>query len=330
MDIEKFNKSLPEITKEQIETGLISDVSKKNFFELIEIAKNAVIDKATIKATYPTFASLRELYLFLEATEDDHTEMLKELLKAIKAGFDVYKKPIKKLLEEAEPRLIKANAEIKKDEKEKLAAIVKHNAIRQEHIDFVKGIVKKIVSCNDSRELGRIQQSIGTEKSRAKFYGDHHEKVVATCDLLLKLVDQRKDIIKENASLVSQMNAAGESKDYPLQVQLKERIDVNQRTIEEHAEVIADHAFSEITGIPLMKEEIISEAVIPRTHRWSWRIADAHLLYKKMPELVTIEGKPKDIKAFMDSKEGELIEDADNVFHGLVLYRKPFFVEISK
>lgn len=311
--------------------SLLPEITKQNWQQLLDAAKNIRITRETIAVNYDDLSKLRELYLFLEERRKAEDEPDKDRIKARKEGYDTYMKPIKAILEMAEPDFIKINGEMGREERAILAAIDKQNDIRKKHVDFVNDIVKLILIAPDNKELARIQMLIGSEKSRTNYYGDYHQYIGKSCDELLQLVDGRKDFIKDNAKLIKDRAKAEAAGDVVLETQLKEQIDMNEEVIRQNAQQIAESAYTQVTSVSMIDSELVSATIKPRLRRWSWRIDDIDLLLQKSPELVLKEPNKKAITAFMKekTKDDELDEHESHNFNGLIIYKKPFFVAIK-
>lgn len=319
------------ITREQVEASLISEVTKRNFQQLIETCKKAPITKETIGVNYPTLSQLREVHVYLKERLDEENKPDKDRIKIRTEVFSGYMKQIEQVLAVAEPQMVETNKSILLAERVVNNEIEKQLAIRKRHVEFVKEMTHKIVVTSDSKELGRIQSLIGTEKSRTSFYGDYHEHISKSCDALLRLIDDHKRIIKENTKLKKDQERYKAKNDIAMVTQLEEHIRHNEDVIKENAEALASEAFGHILGIQTNTEKIESMAVQPRTHRWSYRILDIEKLHKEMPHLTEIVPNKKSINAFLKEKteEGNLDNIEDNVFSGLSIYWKSFFVAIK-
>lgn len=274
---------------------------------------------------------LREIYLLLEKRKKEEDEDDKARIKARKEGFGVYLDPIEEILEAAEPIFTSINAGILQAEAQKLAEINKQNAILDRHVEFVNEMAKLIASAPDNSELARIQQLIGAEKSRKGFYGDYHPKIEATCDSLLGLVSERKKIIKQNTKLQKEYETWLAAGDIVKATQLKEQMDGNDRVITQNVTAIAEAAYSQVAAVTRIDTDLPSAAISPRLHRWAWKVDDIEQLYKKRPELVEKTANVKAVNAFMKEQveKGELDDREENLFSGLTIYRKPFFVAIK-
>ncbi len=314
------------ITKESVEMSLISDISKRNFHSLIEVAQKAVISKDTIRQDYDVFKMLMEISDYLDKRLKSENKPDKDRIDTRNEAYKTYLGPLNALFEKFEPEFYKVNAEIQAEERAARDKIRAQNAIMLRHQEFVRDTVRGIIIATDNKELGKIQMAVGTEKSRKSFYGDHHSKLEQTCDILLELIDGRKDMIKKNAKLMKDKEKAKLGGDIALETQLAEEIELSERAYKENAETIAEKAYSEISALVIVGDEIESVAVTPRTHRWSTRIDDAEFLYQKHPELFVLEPNKKAIKEFLDSRKDELDKEKEHDFNGLVLYYKPFYL----
>lgn len=319
------------ITREQVEASLISEVTKRNFQQLIEVCRNAPITRENIQVNYPVLLQLRELHQYLKERLEEENRLDKERIKIRSDVFGGYMKQIDQILTAAEPQLIETNKSILLSERAVNQEIDKQLAIRRRHVEFVKETTHKIIVTQDAKELGRIQSLIGTEKSRTGFYGDYHECIVTACDALLKLIDDHKRIIKENVKLKKDQEKYQAKGDISMETALEEQIRHNQDVIKENAEALASEAFSQILGIQTVTEKVESLAVHPRTHRWSYRVIDIEKLQKEMPHLVELVPNKKAINAFVKEKSdpGELDEIEDNIFSGLAIFWKSYFVAIK-
>lgn len=319
------------ITREQVEASLISDVTKRNFQQLIETCKNAPITKETIRVNYPVLSQLRDVYFYLKERLEEENKPDKERIKIRTEVFNGYMKQIEQVLSVAEPQMVETNKSILLAERIINSEIDKQLSIRKRHVEFVKEMTHKIVVTTDSKELGRIQSLIGTEKSRTSFYGEYHIHISASCDALLALIDSHKRIIKENAKLKKDQEKYNLKNDIAKVTELEEHIRYNEQVIKENAESLASEAFNQILGIETKGEKVESLAVQPRTHRWSYKILDIEKLYKEIPDLVELVPNKKAINAFVKEKSeaGGLDDIEDNVISGLAIYWKSFFVAIK-
>lgn len=307
----------------------MSDAAKYNIEQVIDNGNKMAITRESLKKDYSFLLGMRDLYMYLKERKDAEDKPDKERIKARKEGFESYMKRLEVILEKAEPVLMALNAQIKTAEGLLLAEITKKNDIRGRHIEFVNDTAKMIVTAPDNKELARIQKLIGTEKSRTGFYGDYHPVIEEVCNSLLKLIDERKAFVKNSSKLEADFKKWSESGDMPRAAQIKEEMELMERVVNENALAIAQDAYTKVAGVQIEETEFISEAVVPRTHRWSWRVDNIETLYQKMPELVIKEPNVKAINEFMKKKTDELDETKDNNFNGLVLYRKPYFVSIK-
>lgn len=314
------------VTKESVEAKLISEVTKRSFQELIEKAKNAVIDEQTISTSYEVFKRLGDIFNYLEGQLKLDNKPEKDIIDARKSAYDVYLKPLKELFEKFEPVFTEVNGRLLADDADRERQLEKTNSIMQRHIDFVKDTVQSIVIAPDNKELVRIQKNVGSEKSKSKFYGSYKDKIDKTCDTLLALIEGRKGLLKERAILLKEQSKWEDANDIVKLTEIKSSLELLELRYRENVEIIADSAYSEISGIVLSISETESSAISPRLHRWSWRIENPDLLYKKRPNLVTIEGNAKNINALIAEKKDELNKEVDNVFDGLILYYKQFYV----
>ena len=155
---------MEQLTKELVEASLIPEITKQGFSELVEAIKNIKISKVTIGVDYVDLTKVAELLKSLEEKKEAEDKPDKDRIKARKEGYDIYTKPLKEALEEAEPDFFKTNREIKLFERTELEKINKAAAIRQRHIDFVNEIIQLVVIAPDNKELARIQSLVGSEK----------------------------------------------------------------------------------------------------------------------------------------------------------------------
>jgi len=321
------------VTKELVYASLIPELANTEWQKLLEAGQNlGEITPQTIAPTYDSLLKLRALHEWLKDRKDKEDEEDKANLKARKEGYDKVMKPMKEILDKADPILAMVNDKIMKDEKEIVEEIKKQNELRQKHMDFVSEVTKSIISCSTVKELSKIQMLIGTRKSHKASYGDLSETVEHTCDSMLLLVDERKRFIDNNSKLEKEYKKYTDAKDLVKAAQIKEEIEVSQKIIEQNAKLLAEEVYKQLYSIVALSEDIVSAAIKPRLNRWSWRVDDMELLYKKNPELVDKVANVKAVNAFKKEKEllGTLSPDEDNEFNGLVLYRKPYYVALSK
>jgi len=311
--------------------NLLPEIAKNNIQQLIDAGKKIKISKETISIDYDNLKKIRYAYEMLKKRMDDENKPLKDAIKARKEGYDHYLKPMEEILEAAEPVFIEINHEIKKEEAIVIQQITKKNEIKARHIEFVNDTTKMIALAESNKELAKVQSLIGTEKSRTSFYGDYFQIISDVCDTLLSLIDERKRIIKENDKLKKQYEMWRAAGDTAKAIELKEQIEYNNKFIEQNIEDISQKAYKQVSDVALTDTDFVSAAITPRLHRWSWLVDDIEKLYIKRPSLVSKEPNVKAINAFMKEQQetGELNEINDNLFDGLVIYKKPFFVSVK-
>lgn len=322
-------EKIPKLTKEMVQATLISEVTRQNLYKLLDASKAMQISRETLADDYQLLMNLRNIYDYLEKRRKSEDKPDRERLAARKEGYDNIMKPIAAVLNAADPYIIEINNAILGEEKLLLVGIQAENEMRSRHIEFANEITRAIVAATDSKELVRIQKLIGSEKSKTKFYGEYHPKISALCDVLLKLIDERKRIIKENDELEKKQVAAMEKGDIAFATSLKETIELNNIVIAQNADAIALDAFQQISEVAMVNEGYESESISPRLRRWAYTVDNIELLSQKMPELVEKVPNKKAITQFMKDKEesGELTEDG-LTFLGLTLYRKKFYVGV--
>lgn len=311
--------------------GLLPEVVQLKLEQLIAVAKEIVPSKFTLKADYANLLKLREMHSLLKSRMEEENSEDKERIKARKEGYDVYLKPMEEILADADPLIRHLYYEIKAEEKAVIEGLKDENEVKGRFIEFVNFTVRAIVIAPDNKEITRIQKLIGSEKSKESFYGELHPELKNTCDALLKLSAERKEILKNNAKLEKEYEVWLAAGDIAKATQLKEQMEANDMIVADNAKIIAESAFKQVSWIQKADEDIESALIRPRTHRWSWRVDNIELLFKKRPELVEKTPNTKAINALMKEKNEaeELDKEIENVFDGLVFYYKPFFTEIK-
>lgn len=319
------------LTKEMVIANLLPEIAKNNIQQLIDAGKKIKIEKETISINYDDLKKVRTAYEMLKDRMEEENQPDKDRIKARKEGYEYYLKQLESILESAEPILIQYNYEIKKQEAVILGEIMAKNKIKARHIEFVNDMTKMIALAESSKDLARVQSLIGTEKSRTSFYGDYFPIISDVCDTLIGLIAERKRIIKENDQLKKDFERWKAAGDTAKAIQIKEQIDGNVRFIEQNIEDISQKAYKQVSDVALTDTEFVSASISPRLHRWSWRVDNIEKLYQKRPDLVVKEPNTKAINAFMKEQVAgeELDELEDNLFDGLVLYKKPFFVAVK-
>jgi len=319
------------ISKELIVARLVSDTTRLNLQSLLEQGKSIVYYKESLSDNYDLLLRLRNVWDFLDKRRKEEDKVEKDIIATRKAAYDEIMNPIAKLLEAADPQIFALNTEIILEEREIGEAIKKQISNKSAVSNFINDTIRIITAAPDNKELVRIQKAIGSEKSHKNKYGEYASILESVCDELLQLINGRKKLISENDKLQEQLNKAISENDEPAKVQINELMEIGKRELQENADSISDKAIQKISELPIIGYDVVSKAVKPRIHRWSWRVDDIELLYKKSPELVVKEPNTKAINAFMKEKSEaqELDEYKDNNFNGLVLYRKPFYVSVK-
>lgn len=319
------------ITKELIVARLISDTTRLNLQSLLEQGKSIRYDRESLSTNYDLLLKLRDIWDFLDKRRKEEDKVEKDIIATRKTAYEELMNPIAELLDAADPQIFALNTEILLEEREIGEAIKKQVANSQALSKFINDTIRAITGAPDSKELVRLQKSIGSEKSHKSKYGEYAPILESVCDELLSLIDGRKKLIAENGKLQEQLNKAILENDEPAKVHIMELMEIGRRELEENADGISDNAVTRISELPITGNDLVSQAVRPRLHRWSWRVDDIELLYKKHPEFVVKEPNTKAINAFMKAKTDaeELDEYKENNFNGLVLYRKPFYVSVK-
>jgi hypothetical protein len=320
---------MEKLTKELVIASLIPDLAKLDWQTLFEAAKKIKVERETIGVNYADALKLRDLHGYLKNKQKHEDEADKARIKARKEGYEQYLKPIEEILEALDPEFRRINNEIKSEEQDITGQIEKQNEIRIRHIDFVNDIVHQISAAPDAKDLARIQSLVGSEKSRTSYYGNYFPNIDESCNDLLNLIESRKNILKENAKTQKSYDKAIEKGDQALAVELRELIDYNDRVIKENAQSIAESAYKKVAEITLQYSEMVSASINPRQKRWSYRIDDIDLLYRKNPELVSLEPNAKAIASLVKEKAKEMTEGQEFEMSGLVIFQKHFYVSIK-
>lgn len=311
--------------------SLISETTRLNLQQFLDQAKAIRHDKGGLSANYELLLRLRSIWEFLDKRRKEEDKAEKDIIATRKAGYEEIMNPIAELLDAADPHIFALNTGILLEERRIGDAIQKQITTRDSLAEFVNDTIRTIVGAPDNKELVRIQKLIGSEKSHKNRYGEYAPIAEEAFDDLLKLIDGRKKLIVESTRLEEGLKNAIKENDQPAVIQIKEMLEVGKRELEENAAGIADDAFKKVSGLPIVGSDFISKAVKPRTHRWSWRVDDIELLYKKRPDLVVKEPNTKAINAFLKEKTEaeELDEYTETSFSGLTLFRKPFYTSVK-
>lgn len=319
------------LTKELVVASLISETTRLNLETFLEKAKSIRHDRDSLSANYDLLLTLRNIWDYLDKKRKDEDKVEKDIIATRKAGYEEIMNPIAELLDAADPEIFALNTEILLEEKKLGEKIKEQIADRDALAEFINSTIRTIVAAPDNNELVRIQKLIGSEKSHKGKYGEYASIAGEACDDLLKLIDGRKKLIVEGGKLQENLNKATAVNDQPAIVEIKKLMDAGKQELEENAASISDNAFKKVSGLPIVGYDVVSKAVKPRLHRWSWRVDNMDLLYKKSPHFVVKEPDTKVINAFMKKKseDGELDEYKENEFNGLVLFRKPYYVAVK-
>lgn len=320
---------MEKLTKELVVAGLIPDLAKLDWQTLFDTAKKIKVEKETLGVNYADALKLRDLHVYLRNKQKQDDEADKARIKARKEGYDSYCKPIEEILAALDPEFHRINKEITSEENDAEAIIAKQNQIRVRHIEFVNDIVHQISAAPDAKDLARIQSLVGSEKSRTSYYGNYFQNVEESCNELLKLIESRKNILKENAKTQKSYDKAIEKGDHAAAVEFKELMEHNERIIKENAQTIAESAYEKVAEISLKISQLESASIRPRQKRWSYRIEDIQLLYKKAPDLVVLEPNAKAIGILLREKTKDMSDDQELDINGLVIYQKHFYVSIK-
>lgn len=319
------------ITRELVVASLISETTRLNLADYLNKAKSISHDRESLSANYDVLLALRNIWDYLDKRRKEEDKVEKDIIATRKEGYEEIMNPIAELLDAADPHLSALNKEILLEERKVGEAIKEQVADRDALAQFINDTIRAITIAPDNKELVRIQKLLGTEKSHKSQYGEYAPILSEVCDELLKLIDGRKKLIIDGEKLQERMDKAISDGDQPAIVQIKELMELGKRELEENAASISENAFKKVSQLPIAGYDIVSKAIKPRTHRWSWRVDDIDLLYKKSPQFVVKEPNTKAINAFMKQKAEaeELDEYVDNTFNGLVLFRKPFYVSVK-
>ncbi len=236
---------------------------------------------------------------------------MKSLLAPISSKVSIIKAEMKSKNDELQADLAKAQAEQ-----------TRIDGIKTYMGTFINNCTQFITLATTDKQIGSVQMRIGSEKSRTGFYAEFLDEFKEKCALLDPLINERKEYIRKEAELSAAASAAIAAGDVEAAADIKEQQESLESEIEENVLRLQEKAFEQIANdTPIIVAEPVGDVLKGRNY-WRWEVLDVEKLYKKHPELVTIEPNKEAIDKFMsenriawnNEKKKEVLHDGIKFF----------------
>lgn len=298
----------PELTRLKVET-------------ILQEGENLLISKDNLPASYEKIKELKNASAIMNESRMKAQAPHDEKVKIIR---NAYNSVIKKLDDLVERKLAEA-AKIKKQIDADNARIVADNnrkiALKVEMDGFINDCIKKIAVAETSNDIGNIQKSIGSQKSRKDHWAELYTEFVTACDNLEPLINERKEIIRKKAILEKEREDALAKDDVLKLTDLMEQEELLQHEDSENRDRLQQQAFTEISSVEIATEVINEDSIKGRSY-WRWEVTDLKLLAKKMPHLVEVIPNKEAINSLLSTKrnDGSLKGKKEELYFGIKFF----------
>lgn len=202
-------------------------------------------------------------------------------------------------------------AEQKKEAEKKILDGIEANIL-----DFSQ----KIAACATRKDLNDTERLINLEKSpsRANKYGDHHQKAIDRYnEVLLPILTDQKTKIEEKEQLEKQLEKTTDPEKHD---ELTQKLAEKENEIVQNQVLVQEKALTTST-MEVIEPEVITTSVKAKRTDMSCEIVDMALVFKKSPELLTIELKLADAKKLGNTlKEAGAFGDKEEIIVNGIKY----------
>jgi hypothetical protein len=320
----KLNLPPEQLTEAAIKSFFQIEINRKDYQQVLQ----------GIDAIVPTKENLVESNTKINAAENV-CKQLNEFATETGSPYHKTHKLILKVMKEfLEPILTKVaskKAEIKTKNDELLADLAAQ-AAEQARIDnikttmttFINNCTQFITLATTGKQIVNIQKRIGTEKSKKSFYAEFYDELVAKCDALTPLINERKEYIRKQDELSAAAETALKNDDAEAAAEIKEQQEQLESDMEENVLRLQEEAFNQISSdIPVIVAEPTGEALSGRNY-WRWEILDAKKAFKKHEDWINLEPNKEVLDKFMAENREQWKKDGKTEF---VLDGIKFFIK---
>lgn len=316
-----------QMTKPVIQSLVTKELTALRYNETLQAASNLSFSKDNLATDYPALKELDRLLKLLDELRKKIKTPYDVVAKDIQSVFGELSKPLEEIRDQKKAELTKANNEALEEKKKAQAETLRKENVKATLVNFINSITKSVAEAATDKEITRLQQLIGTEKSKKTFYAEYYDELTQKCELMEEPIRIRKDFIKQKIENEKQLKSAISSGDFVKAAELKEEQDILSVKADESTVLLQEAAFTAAVGVETVIAEPIIETVKPRMTRWAWRVDDIALLHKKMPHLVSIIPNAEAIDVMFKTKKAEKeLKDGEelNIF-GLVFFQEKFY-----
>lgn len=199
--------------------------------------------------------------------------------------------------------------EIDRKKREKEAKEAADSAIKTGIENNVLDFSQKIASCQSKEELTSVERLINLEKSptRASKYGEFHQEAIKRYDeVLIPILKDQKTKIDEKEKLEAALQKETDPEKHD---ELKTQLEEKENEIIQNQVKVQEGALSQQAAATEEPEVVLPSIKTKRTDIVP-EIVDMALVFKKYPELLSIELKIAEAK-----KMGQTLKDA-GAFNG--------------
>jgi hypothetical protein len=209
---------------------------------------------------------------FIRTIEAIKTKGKEDALKECRwwdTAFNDLKKPLEQIIADKEKSINDVARKIAEENEKKRKEAERVASIKSQIDQFIFAQTTAITSATSADQLVSIEKLIGSHKANQSRYQEFLPSLIERCEELTPLIKKQKEHIKELEELEKQKAEALANKDDATVLQIQEKEEILQSSIEETKVVIQETAIEGAMSAttPMEVEEV---AYVPKARRTSW------------------------------------------------------------
>lgn len=315
------------VTKEIVQAMFNKYLGAQNYAKTLTAAQSLTFTKDNLSADYPALKQLDGLLKGLESVRKQWKSAYDAPGNIIQEVFKEISKPLETIQLQKKSELKTANEQALAEKRQAEQEQLRKDTILKAIGTFINQVALNVSIASTEEEITRIQKLVGSEKARKGFYQEYHDELIQKCNGLDASIKDRKDFIKQKIETETKLKDALDKGNLDEAAVLKSKQEILETKADESAIVLQEEAFKQNLDITTVVGEPMIDTVKPRMTKWTWKLEDINLLYKKMPHLVKLVPDEKAIDAILSTKKAEktLIDGEENKFFGVTFYQEKYY-----
>ena len=265
----------PQLSQEIITAQFRKELMAYQYQQLLDELGAIKVTSDTIESTQKKIKEARSLKKKIEDVKSNLKKPYWDICTKFDTAFNDLKTPLDNLINDKEKEVNNLSKKIAEENQQKERERLRIEGVKKSIEEFVFEQTRNIASATTDVELVAIEKLIGSHKANKSRYEELLPSLVEKCEELTPLIKKQKEHIRELAEIERKKNEALQKGDDREAMELEEKKEAVQSSIEETKIIIQETAIESAlssTDVIEVKEVLVTPK--PRRTTWEMEIVD--------------------------------------------------------